>query len=481
MPKLDLHQDQKKLFQTINLYPHQMEVFDKIREEMGKHQAILLVAACGFGKTILMGFMASRVKDKNKRLFFTVHRKDLITQSIKTLDKFKLNYGVISASYMPQIKQPIQVASIASLKSRMSRYPAPDLLVVDEAHHCKAKGWGEIVSHYKKAGSYIIGLTATPDPLLSKHFDVIVEGKSVSWLIDNKFLSEYRLFIPSTPDVNKLHVRMGDYVQKENEELMDKPKITGDAILHWRKYANEKRTIAFCCSIAHSKHITESFKASGIAAAHLDGDTVMEDRIKIIKDFADGKIKVITNCGIFCEGFDLSAQVGRDITVEAVILLRPTMSLALYIQQVMRALRYKDYPAIILDHANCAMTHGLPDEEREWTLEQGPLKSKKVPTGAGIKICEKCFAAMLPFKTKCAYCGYEFEVNERQVEHAEGDLVEVDPSVIRKLRLKEEWKCKTKEDLIALGKSRGYSWPEQWAQHRWNYREQRKLEAMEKI
>lgn len=463
------------------LRDHQKELFDSISMAMNYHQAICLVAPTGFGKTIMMAFIAQRTKEKNKNLFFTVHRRDLITQSAKTLDKFNIPYGIISAGYVPFKKESIQICSIVSLKNRLREYPETDLLVVDEAHHCRAKGWGNVVNHYKKRGAYIIGLTATPTPELSKYFDVIVEGRNISWLIENKFLSQYRLFIPSTPDIKSLHIRMGDYVQKENEELMDKPKITGDAISHWIKYAQDKRTIAFCCTINHSKHTAESFNVAGIAAAHLDGDTPMEDRVKIIRSFADGKIKIITNCGIFCEGFDLSAQVDMDITVEAIILLRPTMSLTLYLQQVGRALRYKNYPAIILDHANCAMTHGLPDEEREWTLESGVAKDKKAPIGIGIKICPKCFSAQFPFYKKCSYCHFVFEVQDREIEHGEGELVEVSKETIRKLRLKEEWKCKTKEDLIALGKSRGYPYAEQWAQHRWNYRETRKMEAIKKL
>lgn len=464
----------------LTLRPHQDSDFNNIRAALHDHQSVIFCAATGYGKTIMMAYIAQQVKSKNKKLFFTVHRRDLITQSAKTLDKFNIDYGIVSAGYLPQ-KKEIQVCSIVSLKNRLKKYPYADLVVIDEAHHCRAKGWGHVVAHYKKAGAFIIGLTATPTPELAKHFDVIVEGKNTKWLIENKFLSEYRLFIPSNPDIASLHVRMGDYIQKENEELMDKPKITGDAITHWKKYANDTRSIAFCCSIAHSKHIAASFNHAGIASAHLDGDTDMDERKKIIKDFADGKIKIITNCGIFCEGFDLSAQVDRDITVETVILLRPTMSLTLYLQMVGRALRFKPYPAIILDHANCAWTHGLPDEEREWTLDAGPLKSKKAPTGASIKICPKCFAAQLSFRRECLYCQYAFEVNEREVEHADGELVEIDPILLRKARLKEEWNCKTKEELVALGKSRGYRYPDQWAQHRWNYRETKKMEAMQKL
>lgn len=463
------------------LRDHQQESFNKIRSAMELHQSIVFVAPTGFGKTIMMAYIANRTKSKNKKLFFTVHRRDLITQSAKTLDKFDIDYGIISAGYIPFKKKNIQVCSIVSLKNRLKQYPECDLLVVDEAHHCRAKGWGEVVSHYKKSGAYVIGLTATPTPELAKHFDIIVEGRSVAWLIENKFLSEYRLFIPSTPDVSALHVRMGDYVQKENEELMDKPKITGDMVTHWKKYAQGKLTIGFGVSIAHSKHMAATFNEAGIPSAHLDGDTPHEERKIIIKKFANKELLCIFNCGIFCEGFDLAAQVDMDVTIEALILGKPTLSLTLYAQMVGRVLRYKPHAAIILDHANCAMTHGLPDEERKWSLDPLPSKKKTVPTGSGIKICPKCFAAQFPFRKECSYCHFIFEVQERVLEHAEGDLVEVDPAVIRKLRLKEEWKCKTKEELVSLGKSRGYDWPEQWAQHRWNYRESKKIERMKNL
>ncbi len=446
----------------IKLREHQQQSYDEIKQAMQHHQAILFVAPTGFGKTIMMAAMAWNVRQKSKKLYFTVHRRTLITQSAKTLDKFTIDYGIISAGYIA-IKKLIQVCSIDSLKNRLAKHPIPDLLVIDEAHHCRAKGWGKVVTYYKEAGSFIIGLTATPDPELSKYFDVIVEGKNVKWLIENKFLSDYTLFVPSHPDTSSLHVRMGDYVQKETEALMDKPKITGDAITHWNKYAKDKRTIAFCVSIAHSKHTASSFNSAGIPSAHLDGDTSAEERSRIIYDFAMGKIKVITNCGIFCEGFDLSAQIDMDITVEAVILLRPTQSLTLYLQQVGRALRYKPYNAIILDHANCVETHGLPDEEREWSLTPGDNKKKAVPTGASIKICPKCFAAQLPFRKSCSFCKFVFETQDREVEHVEGVLVEANKDEMRRKRLKEQGACRTREQLIEFGRKNKYSWPEQWA------------------
>ena len=133
----------------------------------------------------------------------------------------------------------------------------------------------------------------------------MVHGPSTTWLIENKYLSEYRVFVPSSPNLQNVHIRAGDFVTSEAESVMNKPSITGDSIIHYKKHALGKKAIAFCCSIAHSKEIAAQFNANGILAAHLDGECDNDYRKKIINDFADGKINVITNCALFSAGFDL--------------------------------------------------------------------------------------------------------------------------------------------------------------------------------
>jgi superfamily II DNA or RNA helicase len=179
-------------------------------------------------------------------------------------------------------------------------------------------------------------------------------------------------------------------------------------------------------------------------------------------------------------GFDLSSQVGRNVPVETVILLRPTMSLALYIQMVGRALRRKPYPAIILDHAGNVQRHGLPDDEREWSLE-GRTKAtvKKAVEVRPPLTCEGCFNQIRrPAPQTCPHCGAELGMKARKIEETEGNLVEIDDSAREALRLarkKEQANAQTLEELIALGTARGYKNPTGWAKNLHEFRNQKQM------
>lgn len=457
----------------ISLRPHQEEFIEKIRNAFKTHKCVMAQAPVGFGKTVVSAFMAKKILEKNNSLFFTVHRKDLITQTHRTFRKFNIPHGIISPDHIPAKKCAIQICSISSLQNRLEKYNPPKLIIIDEVHHCGAKGWNKVISYYKNKGCYILGLSASPWRLsqegFTDYFDILIHGPETEWLIENKFLSEYKLLAPSTPNLDKVHKRMGEYVQSELEDLMDTPKITGCAIEHWNKHAKDKLTVCFCTSIKHSKDTAAAFNKAGIPAAHLDGECDIELRKEIINKFSNREIKVITNCNIFCEGFDLSSQVDKDITVESVILLRPTASLSLYIQQTGRALRYKPYPAIILDHANCVMTHGLPDQQRTWSLE-GRKKDKKVDDGPKIKLCPECYGATQSWRKECPFCKHAFTVEAREVEQVAGTLEKIDLEALKIARKKQEGMAKTYDEFVAIGIARGYPKPHAWARIRMKFR-----------
>lgn len=473
----------------IKLYPHQEKFIDDIRFAFKTNRSVLAQAPVGFGKTIISAYMGKRILEKKTSLFFTVHRKDLIVQTQRTFQKFEIPFMIIAAGYSHN-PSPIQICSINTLQNRLTKYPTPSIVILDEAHHSSAKGWAKVVKYYRERGAYILGLSASPWRLngegLKDHFDTMVKGPSMRWLIDNGFLSKYRMFAPSRPSLSGTHVRMGEYVQSEIEDIMDKPSITGDAVEHYKRHALNKKTICFCVSIAHSKHTAEMFNQNGVSAAHLDGECSNEYRQKVITDFAAGRVNVITNCGLFSEGFDLSLQSQQDITVEAVILLRPTKSLALYIQMTGRGLRKKPDPAIILDHANCVMEHGLPDDDRDWTLDGSPKKSKSEKTVA-VKICPMCYAA-LPASISTCECGHVFEVNSRDIAHVAGDLDEIDIEAMRQAKINEAvfksdngnelLRAQTREQLFELAKRRGYKNPWGWAHMILQSRQRKKLSGI---
>jgi len=445
------------------LRDYQIEMREEARDLMRKHvKSILIQAPTGSGKTILVAHMLKTAESKGMSAWFIVHRRELIRQSVLAFNDVRVKHGIIANGWHEQGHRAIQIASIQTLIRRYKRYARPNLIIYDECHHCAAGSWRKLYDEFSEA--YHIGVTATPVRLdgtgLRKWFSAMVKGPSVQWLIDNNYLSNYKLFAPSKLNLSGVHTRMGDYIASEVANIVDRPTITGDVIKHYQKYCIGKRAVVFAVSVIHSKHVTAQFNRCGIIAKHVDGETPREERDRAVDDFTQGKIKVLSNVDLFGEGFDLPA-------LEAVILLRPTKSMGLYLQQVGRALRPSPGKkhAIILDHAGNCERFGLPDEDREWSLDGKRSGGNGSINEIKVKTCPRCYAVQAIGKPGCLSCGHIFEGNPREVEQVEGDLVEVDPVLLRKKRMKEQGNCKDEEALVQEGYRRGYKRPRLWARH----------------
>lgn len=452
----------------IQLRQHQSDLITNTRQAMSAHKSVLLYMAPGGGKTVVAAYMAKGVQDKGKRAIFACHRDAILNQTAKTFDQFGIDYGFIAAGY-PESDKSVYVASIDTLRKRVTE---TDMLVVDEAHGSGAKTWNDIIQHFRDAGAYIIGLSGSPCRLdgkpLRAAFDCLVMGPQPRWLIENGYLSEYKAYAAKRYDLSGLHTRDGDYLQAELDERFNRPSIIGDAVDTWRRYADGLRTVAYAFSIKHSHAVVEAFNAAGVPAAHMDGNTHKKEQRRIIEAFANGDIKVLSSVEILTTGFDLSAQVGRDVPIEAVSLLRPTQSLALAVQMMGRGLRYKPYPAVILDHAGVIATHGLPCQDREWSLD-GHAPNKK-PAGGVIAtcICQECFAVFRPSYT-CPYCSAVREIDGRKIDIKEGQLAEIDILVARqavvdsqaeedrKADRRKQGMSKTLDSMADIAASKGYA------------------------
>jgi DNA repair protein RadD len=321
-------------------------------------------------------------------------------------------------------------------------------------------------------GAIVIGVTASPQRLsgepLSDIFDDMILGPSVSELIAMGHLSKFKAFAPPGIDTSNIQTRAGDFAKGELSAAADRPTITGDVIREYARLAAGKRAVVFCVSIDHAKNVAAQFNAHGFPSTSLDGKMSRDLRRETVRDFRDGRIKVMTSCDIISEGFDLPA-------IEVAVSLRPTKSLALWIQQSGRALRPfpgKEY-ALLLDHSGNIERHGLPDDERSWSLE-GRGKRKKSERATSVKVCPKCFAAQFSGRSSCSYCGYVFDVQPREVEHVEGELIEIDPMALRLRREQERSSARTLDELISLAKIRKYKNPYGWAQHVYNARQAKK-------
>lgn len=456
----------------IELFEDQHEFIEKIRNELRSgNKSVLGVASTGFGKTITSAYMAREAASRGKTVWFLCHLKNLLTQTSRAFWQLKIEHGLI-ASGKARSSVPVQVGTIGTAVRRIADMKAPDLLIVDEAHLAMARTWVELIDWAKSNGSIVIGNSASPERLDGKGlgylFDSMVEARPMSWLIESGRLSDYVVYsTPNQLDMSSVKTRAGDWASNELDELVNKPKLIGDAAEHWKKYANGLRTIAYCASVKHSMATAAQFNAEGIPAVHVDGDTPQDELKRAIQGFADGKYMVLCNVQLMTTGFDLSAQVGREVPIEACIILRPTQSVALYIQMVGRALRKKDRPAIILDHAGCAMRHGLPDDDREWSLD-GRKKGKKSKgddeSDIKIKQCDKCYAIFKPVLTECPQCGAAIlKTHKKEIEQEDGELVKVDKAVMVKIRKQEQGSARTIDELVMLGVRREMKAPAAWA------------------
>lgn len=446
----------------IELRDYQQALIAGIRAQFkGMDRTVLVQLATGGGKTVTSAYMVKTAAARGRRCWWVVHRREIILQASRTFWSMEIPHSLVMGGSISDVDAMVQVGSVQTLARRLGKLPPPDLIIFDECHHMGAAQYQAIFEACPRA--QIVGLTATPWRLdgrgLGAWFESMVQGPSVADLMERGALCDYRLYAPSSTDITGVASQGGDFKRDELAKVMDKPSIVGDAVAHYRKLADGKRAIAFAVSIEHSRHVAEQFQAAGIPAAHVDGSMDSGARDAIVADFTTGAIQVLTNADLFGEGFDVPA-------VEAVILLRPTQSLSLHLQQIGRALRPaagKPH-AIILDHAGNAMRHGLPDDEREWTLEDRPKKKRGAKTEVPVKQCPTCFRVHQP-APQCPGCGHTYAVQSREVEQVDGELEVVDLDAIRARKRQELKSARTLEQLIELGRQRRYKHPVAWAGH----------------
>lgn len=437
---------------------------------------LLVQSPAGSGKTVTSSFMVHGAHQRGMRAMFAVHREELAKQASKTFRGFGIPHGYVMSSMTMDARQSVHVAMIDTLRNRIDKVPRPDMLVVDECHHAVSPSWQKVINHYHERGTLIIGLSATPIRLdgrpLSGMFDEMILGPTVRYLIDIGSLAEYDYYRPpSLIDLTGVKSRGGDFASDQLAEVTDTPKIVGDAVEHYLRLMPGKRAIAFAVNVKHSQNVAATFKAAGVPAAHLDGETPPAVRAAIIQAFERGEILVLSNVNLFSEGFDVKA-------CEGVLILRATQSLALHIQICGRAMRVDpanpNKRAIILDHVNNLSRHGLPDEEREWSLDGKKKRAgrKKDADDQSVKVsqCPKCYHVHQPQPT-CPNCGHVYEATARKMEQVEGELIKVTPeqkAAIQRERLQRQKSARSLEDLQALEKEFGYS--RGWAKHVWTAR-----------
>lgn len=392
------------------------------------NRRVLLVAPTGSGKTVIAGKLISDSVAAGERVLFLAHRRELIKQASNKLHAIGIDHGIVQAGFQSR-QSSVQVGSVQTIHARAirsSRMAIPDaeLVVIDEAHHVRARTYQQIIENYPDA--VIVGLTATPargdGRGLGDDFNVIVECPQIPELIDGGHLVGTRVYAPTIPDLKGVHIRHGDYVESELAERMDKQQLVGDIVSHWLKLARDRKTVVFATSVAHSVNLRDEFRRASIMAEHLDGTTPMEDRDAILSRFVKGQIEVICNCMVLTEGWDCPG-------VACCVLARPTKSMLLYRQMIGRILRPASGKtnALILDHAGAIFEHGFVEEPIEWFLEPDRKARNKTQEARGLrqapglKACPECHAIRIAGQP-CSACGWMPRPKATDVEVAAGDL-----------------------------------------------------------
>jgi len=425
------------------------------------HKNTLLVSPTGSGKTVIFSYIAAGMARNNKRILIVAHRRELLKQISNALKRVGVAHAVMTGGYRGVPTANVVVASVFTLVKRIKGIEPFDLIIGDEAHHFTPdSSWGKVVMGFPRAR--VLGVTATPERLdgkgLGQMFSDMVMGPTVAELTAQGFLSHAVVYAPSAPDLGGVGTRMGDYVQKQLEDAMDKAVITGSAVKHYAKYAPGKKAIAFCVSVKHAKNLAKEFRDAGFAASHIDGGMKENERDSVLKAFEEGRVRVLTSCDLVSEGFDLPS-------VEVAILLRPTKSLGLYLQQCGRAIRpHPDKErTIILDHAGNTARHGFIDDDREWTLADGFVQGRgKGDKAETVRTCTACFAMHKPSPT-CPVCDYVYPVKPRTVKHIDGDLVMTTRAGEQDMTTAEGMLQNKFKVLISVGRKRGYKNPTLWA------------------
>lgn len=334
-------------------YPHQADMLERLRveREVRGHEHNLLVAATGTGKTI-MAALDYRSLHKQwggkqyPRLLFVAHRKEILKQSLRkyreVLDDASFGEPLFSGE-LPRDWQHV-FASVQSLTDQRLEQFAPghfDIIVVDEFHHATASTYRRVLNHFKP--KQLLGLTATPERadglnVQDEFFDGRIAAEMRLWeALDNDLLCPFHYFgVPDGTDLSRLNWRSGAYDLSQLGELFSADQARARIVI---KQVRDKvsdpmsmRALGFCVTRRHAHFMAKCFQDAGFKAAALDSESKPEVRDRILSDLKAGDIQVVFSVDLFNEGLDIP-------DVDTLLLLRPTNSATVFLQQLGRGLR----------------------------------------------------------------------------------------------------------------------------------------------
>ena len=420
-----------------DLRPYQVETLTAIRDSVrGGVRRLVVQAPTGAGKTKLSAAITLGAIQKNSSVAFCVPAIALVDQTVESFYAEGIrDVGVIQANHaMTDWSKPVQVCSIQTVQRR--GFPQAKVVIFDEIHrlHEAHKDW---LKHPDWQSVPMIGLSATPwTKGLGKYFDSLLVATTTRELIDQGYLSNFRVFATGHPDLSDVKIIAGDYQENQLSDAMQKGELTADIVKTWQQKWGKDKTLCFGVDKAHAKSIQERFEYAGISCGYQDAETPPDERREIKRKFHNGTYQVVSNIQTLTTGVDWDCR--------CLILARPTRSEMLYVQIIGRALRTapgKDY-ALILDHSDTTQRLGFVTDIQREHLDDGKpqTKGEKKRKDPLPKECKQCAYLKPPKTPVCPNCGFESKITSSILE-ADGELVELTPGKPSKSKPKrpEDW------------------------------------------
>lgn len=374
------------------LRPYQQWAKTAVMQAWATHRNVMLQMPTGTGKTRLFVSVIADLQKRNPRLrvLIVTHRRELVEQVSRSLTVHGgLKHGILSGKLSANLTEPVMVASVQTLRGRRAEGVTADYIIIDEAHHSLAPSWQALWHRFPDARK--LGVTATPYRLKKKPFtslyEVLLESLSMKEFIAQGYLADYVLYTASAKRTALARINRltkfgadGDYRQEDLDTIYNVEEETAWLYDCYRNYAAGRKGIVYAVNCGHAARIARYFVEKGVTAASIDSGTSAGEREARLEQFRRGELKVLVNVELFTEGFDCPS-------IGFVMLARPTRSLALYLQQVGRALRPSPDggKVLLLDTVGLQARFGLPDRKRDWQAhfrgETPPREKYNLPLG----------------------------------------------------------------------------------------------------
>jgi len=457
---------------STGLRPRQLQALADLRRAYASGaRAPVLVAPTGFGKTATAAEIVRQAVAKGRRVWFLAHLREILDDTSGRLSAAGISHGSIRAGCVAEHEWPVQVVALQSAVRR-DGLPQPDLVIIDECHLAVASSYRRLLA---AAGNpLLLGLTGTPQRLdgrgLAEVFDRLVLTCSTAQLIAEQLLAPVRVFAPPGVNLSGLRSRAGELDQGQAGELLGRPAVVGDALRHWQRLCSGRRGVAFCATVAHAQLVAEQWRGAGYRALAVHGGSAESERREAIAGLRAGRLDLVACAQLWIAGVDVPQ-------IDAVIWLRPTLSLTAWLQGNGRGLRIAQGKGdlLVLDHVGNCSRLGHPLSEHRWSLTG--RASQQRSSAPSVRICPECFAALPSALALCPECRRQLQPQQRELQQLDGELEELDPQALRRRQQQEERKQQreqrrneqaralTLEQLIEVGRRRAMKNPRAWARH----------------